>query len=204
MARADNTYSRVVAGMKILLPLLALGLLSTLFMFSKSVDPTKSVPIAQIDLEKRAREQGAVNPRFAGVTPEGDEIIFAANMARPDPLDTDLLQAEAVAAQLRLSAGNEIRITSATAEMSQADRTAQLEGQVRLETSGGHVMTTDRLDLWLDELRAETPGRIEANGPLGRIEAGRMVLRHNPVSDMAELLFTEGVKLVYERKQSGD
>ena len=35
VARADNRYSRIVAALKILLPLAALGLLSTLFLLDR-------------------------------------------------------------------------------------------------------------------------------------------------------------------------
>ena len=53
----DNLHSRVVAWMKIILPRAALGLLSTLFLISRTVDPTQQPPISQIDLEQRALYQ---------------------------------------------------------------------------------------------------------------------------------------------------
>lgn len=203
MARAD-TYSRVVAWVRIILPLAALGLLSTLFLLSRSVDPGKPVPIGQLDLEQRAQDLGAVNPRFAGVTDKGEEITFAARIARPDRNDATRLIAEQVTAQLRLSGGTVIDITSTEAEMNETDRTVRLTGLVRLDTSTGYVVQTAQLDTSLDEIRASTPGAVRATGPLGTLNAGRMVLHNNSESDAPELLFTKGVKLVYRPGQTGD
>ena len=83
MARADNTYSRIVAGMKILLPLVALGLLSTLFLISNTIDPSGPVPTAPIDLEQRAQSLGVTRPSFAGISGRGDEIKMRADVAWP-------------------------------------------------------------------------------------------------------------------------
>ncbi|EAQ24620.1 MULTISPECIES: LPS export ABC transporter periplasmic protein LptC [unclassified Roseovarius] len=204
MARAQNTYSRIVAWMKIILPLTALGLLSTLFLFSRTVDPTQTVPIDQLDLEQRAQDLGATKPRFAGVTADGDEITFAAEIARPDRKTPDQLIAEDITAQLRLSAGTVIDITSANAEMQQGDMTASLTGRVHITTSTGYEIDTERLNAKLDEVYAETPGRVEATGPLGEVTAGRMLLHNNSESATPELLFTEGVKLIYRPEEAGE
>src|SRR6056297_1068884 len=128
MLDADNFHSRLVAWMKIILPLLALGLLSTLFLISRTVDPTKNIPITSIDLEQRADDLGATNPSFAGVTNRGDQISIRADQAKPDASDPEHLMARTVAAQLRLTSGTVIDITSNRAEMNQGTLTANLEG----------------------------------------------------------------------------
>lgn len=204
MARTDNTHSRVVAGMKILLPLVALGLLSTVFLISNTVDPSKSVPTAQIDLEKRARELGATNPSFAGVTRQGDEIRFKADIVRPDPATPERLTADRVAAQFRLDAGTEVDVTAHAAEFDQRALTAQLHGDVRMITSTGYVIDTARLISRLDALHVLSPGQVTATGPLGDLTAGRMLLHRAAPDGAAELLFSAGVKLVYLPKSVGD
>lgn len=204
MARARNTYSRIVAWIKIILPLSALGLLSTLFLFSRTVDPTRSLPLSEIDLEQRAQDLGATNPRFAGVTQKGDEIRFAAEFARPDRATTGNLIAETVTAQMRLSAGTVIDITAEQAEMQQPKMTASLVGQVQITTSTGYLITTARLDTRLDEVHAKTPGEVHARGPLGVLTAGQMLLHNNATSGAPELLFTEGVKLIYQPGDMGE
>lgn len=208
MARADNTYSRVVAAMKVLLPLIALGLLSTLFLISRTVDPSKSVPVAQGDVEKRAQDMGASNPSFAGVTDTGDEIRFNAGIARPGRDVGGPITAEAVSAQIRLPTGTIVDITARAAEFDQRAMQAQLRGDVQITTSTGYVIDTDRLDMNLDALNATTPDSVTATGPLGDLTAGQMVLRNangdGDVNGAAELLFTQGVKLIYQPPDVGD
>ena len=57
MTMYDNSYSRFVALTKVILPIIALGILSTLFLFSRNIDPTQSIPYADVDVEGLAREQ---------------------------------------------------------------------------------------------------------------------------------------------------
>lgn len=197
MARADNTHSRVVAGMKVLLPLVALGLLSTVFLISNTVDPSQSVPTAQVDLEKRARELGATNPSFAGVTRQGDEIRFNADIVRPDLASPERLSAERIAARFRLEAGTEVDINAREAEFDQGALTAQLHGDVRMTTSTGYLIESARLISSLDALHVLSPGRVTATGPLGDLTAGRMLLHNATRDESAELRFSAGVKLVY-------
>ncbi|MRU15610.1 LPS export ABC transporter periplasmic protein LptC [Roseovarius sp. A21] len=197
MLGADNFHSRLVAWMKIILPLLALGLLSTLFLISRTVDPTKNIPITSIDLEQRADDLGATNPSFAGVTNRGDQISVRADQAKPDANDPEHLMARTVVAQLRLTSGTVIDITSNRAEMNQGTLTANLEGAVHVVTTNGYDLTTERLNTRLDRLFAETPGPVQGAAPVGTIEAGRMLLQTNDDSGAAHLLFTDGVKLLY-------
>lgn len=204
MARADNTYSRVVAGMKILLPLAALGLMSTLFLISRTVDPSKSVPVANIDLEQRAQDLGVTNPSFAGVTESGDEIAFSARQARPEPDMPRRLVAEQVAAEMRLAGGTVITLHARQGRLDQEAMAAALLGAVRITTSTGYAMETERLDARLDVLFAESAGPVRATGPIGALEAGRMILRHNAETDTAEVLFTGGVKLIYRPLTTGE
>ena len=41
MTMYDNSYSRFVALTKVILPIIALGILSTLFLFSRDIDPDR-------------------------------------------------------------------------------------------------------------------------------------------------------------------
>jgi lipopolysaccharide export system protein LptC len=70
MAR-HNRYSRLVGGLKVVLPIAALGLLSTLFLLSDPPDPDRALPYAEVDVAQLARELRLTQPRLAGVLPTG-------------------------------------------------------------------------------------------------------------------------------------
>ncbi|MEM8774301.1 MAG: LPS export ABC transporter periplasmic protein LptC [Pseudomonadota bacterium] len=198
MLAQDNLYSQLVAWMKIILPLTALGILSTLFLFSQNVDPTKSIPIAEIDLEQRAQDQGATNATFAGVTNDGDEVVINAAVAKPSASDPKMVNAQEVTGQLRLESGGVVDVVSDTADVDQKEMTVSLKGNVNFVTTTGYNLRTELLNTRIDELYAESPGQVEGEGPPGELVAGRMILTHNEQTDMANLLFTDGVKLIYE------
>ena len=198
MARTDNTHSRVVAGMKVLLPLVALGLLSTVFLISNTVDPSQSVPTADIDLEKRARELGATSPSFAGVTEAGDEIRFEADIVRPDPAAPERLIADRITVQFLLESGTRVDVIARTGAFDQDALKAELQGDVQMTTSTGYVIDSARLISRLETLHVRSPGTVTATGPLGDLTAGRMLLQNARDGGAAELLFSGGVKLIYE------
>lgn len=197
MTLQDDFYSRLVAWMKIILPLAALGLLSTLFLISQSVDPTKAIPVVELDLEQRAQDQGATNAAFSGVTRGGDEIMLDAVSARPSQEDAQIIDATEVSAELLLVSGAVIDVSSETAKINQARNTATMAGNVRVATTTGYYITTNQLNADFNVLYAESPGPIAGEGPPGTLTAGRMTLNSNEETGTAHLVFTKGVKLIY-------
>lgn len=204
MAWRDNLHSNLVAGMKILLPLLALGILSTLFLISESFDPAETLPYASIDLQQRAQEQGATNATFAGVTRTGDEVVVSTTKAQPSRENPRIFNAEDVTARFRLPSGTAIDITSEYADLNQKENSAALSGNVEFATTTGYTVRTQRLTARFDDLYAELPGDVSGQAPAGDITAGRMVLENRADTGEPHLLFTDGVKLVYQPQDQKD
>ncbi|MEO1705162.1 MAG: hypothetical protein AAFR50_07490, partial [Pseudomonadota bacterium] len=84
MAARRDGYSTAVGALKVVLPLAALGLLSTLFIFSGEVDPSQSIPYAELNVEQLAEEQRVTAPYLAGVTPDGAAVTFTGSAVIPD------------------------------------------------------------------------------------------------------------------------
>lgn len=204
MSWRENLHSRVVAWMKIILPLAALGMLSTLFLISDTFDPSEPLPVVGIDLQQRAHDQGATNATFAGVTREGHEVVVQTEKARPAAGDPRRFLAEDVSVRFRLTSGTVVEITSLRGELDQHRNSATLSGDVTMVTTTGYTIATDELVARFDDLYAESPGHIQGAAPAGTLTAGRMVLRGGGESGTAHLLFTDGVKLIYEPQVSED
>lgn len=202
--KSDNLYSWFVNWAKIILPLVALGLLSTVFLLSKKVDVSDQVRVTDVDLTQRAHDQGATNPSFAGVMTGGEEVSFRATTVRPDPSDRERLLAETAAASLLLNGGGVVDITAKKGEANQSQMTARLEGDVRVVTTTGYDIRTDIIDARIDTLFAETAGPVSGTGPPGTLNAGRMTLTSDPETGNAHLRFTDGVKVIYMPAKSKD
>ncbi len=197
MARYDNAYSRLVAWLKILLPLLALAILSTLFLLSRRVDPEDGIPYASVDLEELAREPRLTAPHFAGVTADGAALTVTAGIAYPDGTDPGRISALDVVATIE-SDTLTAEITAAAGAIDPATSQMTLSGGVRIETSAGYRLTTDHLTSALQKTRIETDAAVSAEAPMGRIVAGGMLLRAlDPEGKTHVLVFNGGVKLIY-------
>jgi len=138
MAVYDNSYSRFIAWAKILLPLIALAILSTLFLFSHQIDPTKAIPYAKVDVRELAREQRIGTPHYAGVTQDGAAVTIAATEAHPDPADPQHLLASNLTADIKTTAGTRIDLAATDGEIDPVGQTARLENGVDVRTSSGY------------------------------------------------------------------
>ncbi|MGE4328416.1 MAG: LPS export ABC transporter periplasmic protein LptC [Pseudodonghicola sp.] len=192
-----DRHSRLVAYFKVILPLAALFLLSTLFLLSRSIAPTGTTPFAEKDIEARVRGQQITGAFFSGITNGGDEITVSASTAHPASAGGSA-DAEELQAHLTLAKGGEIRLKSDAGTLNPAGDRASFTGNVRITTSTGYTVTTQQLDTGLDTFSAETPGQVEGTGPFGNFTAGQMQIGAKNKDAPVHMLFTKGVKLVYD------
>lgn len=204
MSARGDFYSHVVAWLKILLPLAGLGILSTLFLLSRNIDPATTIPFTTIDLRERAREERVTAPEFAGATENGDLILFRSASARPDPGNPSRGLADTLTARITLASGAVITFAAREGIFDQRDDRAELVGDVVVTSSTGYEITTDHLISGMRSVRAETPGAVAGIGPPGNFTAGRMLLTTDENGENARLLFTDGVKLMYDPHDTKD
>lgn len=199
MAGDGITYSRLVAFLKVILPLSALALLSTLFLISSNFGGSSSsaIPFAKVDLEQRAREQQITAPFFSGKTSAGHLVSFTAEQARPDPEDPLKSQADEMDATIDLTDGSRLVFSSNQALINNRTFIATLKGNVVIQSSGGYTLRTAKLSTNMRELSAESPGAIVGDGPAGQFEAGKMEISPTENPKEVTLYFTKGVKLIY-------
>ncbi|MCK8463227.1 hypothetical protein MUY35_05120 [Aliiroseovarius sp. S1339] len=205
MDRSDNSYSRFISWLKVLLPVSALALLSTMFLISKSVDPTTSLSYARVNLEELTGEQRIDSPRFSSVTDDGAAITFSAKSAVPDPDKTNVFTAEVLSARIETPDGGAVDIDAAKALIDGSSNIVDLSGGVTLVTSTNYEIATDGLTTAMDTTSAKTNGPVEAEGPMGHIIAGQAELTRQGDDNATYLLvFKEGVKLVYQPQTEGE
>lgn len=204
----DNAHSRLVALFKVLLPVAALAVLATLFLFQQTIDPSRAIPYATVDVEEIAREAAIGGPTYAGVGEDGTAMTVAAATARPDPADPRRMTAEAIVAALEMPDGSRADITAAAGAVDGPAGRIELTGGVEIVTSTGYRVRTERLAATLDRTHVTTDTPIRAEGPPGRIEAAAMEIVGAEGADGAEgaegaearylLVFRGGVKLLYD------
>ncbi|MFD1913554.1 hypothetical protein [Halodurantibacterium flavum] len=197
MSLTDSGYSRLVTWLKIGLPLIALALLSTLFLFSRTIDPTRAIQFTALNVEELAREPRVTAPRYSGLTSDGSALRVEAATARTDPLQPSGLSGQEVEAWLETPDGQSAAMQATSAAIDQGSGELRLTGAVRLETSGGYDLQSEEVIALLDRTRLVSPGPVQGSAPAGDLEAGAMTLQQAPDGQSYVLVFNEGVRLLY-------
>lgn len=193
-------YSRLVAWLKVLLPLVALGLLSTLFFLSRSYDPKDSIPFAEADIRDRVQNERVTSPKFAGTTRSGDRVLVTADSMMTGPETGN--RAVNLKAQVYLASGIQVIFASQSGSLDIQEKLVRLEGAVNLSTSSGFEFRTEKLMASFDNLSVVSPGPVTGISPFGTLKAGTMRLARLGAEDNAHLLFTNGVNLIYNPRGS--
>ncbi|PWJ21785.1 hypothetical protein [Jannaschia seohaensis] len=189
-----DSHTSLVRGARILLPMAALGLLSSLFLLPRTVNPDDAIPYAEVDVSMRARDQQLTAPRFAGVSSHGSDFALTAARALPDRADPSLMTAEAVALEVISPEAARITLRADRAEVDAAGRSLVLEGAVEIETSTGYSLTAPRLEGRLDVVDMRGTD-VAGDGPIGTLRAGALHLTET--GGVSRLVFTRGIELVY-------
>ncbi|ODT60685.1 MULTISPECIES: hypothetical protein [Paracoccus] len=186
--------TRIVRWLRVLLPLLALAMLSTMFLFSRESDVESRIPYAEVDAQAAARENRIVAPEYSGVTGDGAQLTLRAAQAAPGA-------AGGVAGDLALDwqRPDGLRADLTAPQGGLTDGTVRLEGGVRMTTSSGWQLDAPRIDAQTGSAVIEAQEGVAAEAPFGRITAGRMRLAPGPDGDGAAILnFSDGVRLIYQ------
>ncbi len=185
--------TRVIAWAKILLPLAALALLSTVFLLARTPGGPGEIPFAQ--LEEIARDPRIDRPRLAGVAPDGTTVVLSADRLMPVRGRSDLFALDAPSLETESPEGGTARLTAGTGEVDGASRRLRLSGGVRIEASPGTTVETPELTADLATGTA-TAGTVRAETPFGTVDAESMTLTQGEGKG-ARLVFNGGVRLLY-------
>ncbi len=198
----NNLHSTLVAWLKILLPLTALVILSTLFLVANRVNPEDAIPYADVNIADRLKDPRLTNATFAGMTQDGAAVSLKASDATPGvPGSSSAGKARGLTGQIETPDGVTTNVAGAEARLDQQKREILVTGGVTLDSSSGYHIATDRLALALDRTRLESGGAVTAQLPFGQLSAGKMLLTR-AASGNYVMSFTAGVRLIYQPRQT--
>lgn len=199
MLDTNVTYSQVVTWLKIVLPLAALGLLSTLFLFARSPAGISTIPFAEI--ESMAREQAISNPRFSGVADDGTVIAITAKTARPNIRGGGSLDLNEITANVESADGVLLEMSASLGRIDAQEGTAELSGLARIHSSNGFIMETTGLIANLRSGQISSLGPLEVQTPFGSLNAGHLDISTGKDGSARQMLFNDGVTLIYTPQQ---
>lgn len=181
--------TQIVRGLRVILPLAALAILSMLFLLARKPDPESAIPYAQGRLEDLARSPGMTGPTFSTVTAQGATVTLSA--ARADPAGGT---ARDLTLDWQARDGTGAHLTAGAAE--QAEGRIRLTGDVDIALASGWRLLAPQVEADTAASRLTAPGPLRVTAPFGTIEAGGMVLSAAD-GDRQVLELNRGVRLIY-------
>jgi len=198
----DRRHSRLVRVLKVAMPLVALTLLSMVFLLAETVDPTRAIPHAEIDVEERARDPRASGASFAGVTEGGSALRITAETARTDPDAVLRLEATGLTLELEGPAGGLVTGRADHGAIDRGDGTFDFTGAIEMTATPGYRLVSDRITGALDRTWLHSPGPVSGQAPAGDLQAGALHVTQEPgTTENQRLVFTDGVRLVYDPQE---
>ena len=194
----DDGYSAFVAWLKTLLPIAALGLLSTIFLFSGKVDVTQSLPYAERNIAEIIREQRITQPYFTGIASNGTEIALSAAYASPQVENAHILEITDLSVVLQSTSDRMVQVTAVRGALDSARQTAQISTDVHIAALPDFWVTTEAWDMNFNQGFISAKGGFQGVTALGAITAGEMHLQMT--ADDQQIVFLNDVRLVYSPK----
>lgn len=193
-------YSRFVTITKVVLPLIAIGLLGTVFLFTNDDSLEGGFTFSQTDLAALESGMRIDKPRMFGSNPKGDLYNFVADALLPDSLDPSLIEALRLSGEIKYQTGEVIQITADKAEFMLEGNQIRLSGGMLVVTSDGSRISGEGLLAELDSGKLTSDGAVTASGPLGNIQAGnfRVELVGEEDEEKQMIWFENGVMLSFK------
>lgn len=192
----DEAYSQFVNFLKITLPLAALGLMSTVFLFARAPTQDSTIPYAEI--EEIAREPRLTSPQVSGVSDDGSVIELNARTATSQG---DIMTVDSIDAVINSTDGTRIDVRAGSGEVNNLTQIARLDGLTHIETSNGYEMETIGLLTNIATGRIVSDGALEVQAPYGVLTAGQLIIETPDGATSQVMLFQNGVRLIYTPEQ---
>lgn len=195
---ADNGYSRLVTWLKIVLPLTALAILSSLFLVSRTIDGELSLPYSTVDASDRLREPRLTRPTFSGISDDGAAVTVTAEDMRPVLGKPDEGTARDLMVRMESLGGTVTTLEAATGWMNSETEDVVLGGGVIVTTSNGYRLTAPDMTGSVARTDLFATGGVAGDSPFGPITSDTMQITPDPDAPGSHVIdFNGSVRLLY-------
>lgn len=172
-ARVNRSYSVYVRSLRLLLPIIALTIVSVVLIWPNMDETVTPMKREEVIPETAGRNE-LINPRFESANKDMRPYTITADRAVQSVENQDMVMLEKPAATIALDEQSNMAAKAERGTYQQEKETLLLEGQVTVSHSNGYVLKSERLNVSMPERRAWTDLPIEVDGPEGHIEAKSM------------------------------
>ena len=189
-----SRYSLFVNRTKILLPLLAVGLVGVLFVWpflNDGKDPDQGFGFLDVNVNKN--EQAMVNPRYVGTNVHEQPFTVTADVAALIGDEKDLVRLDVIRAEMQTRDRGKVYFRAPSGLYQTAVRTLSLEGNITVTADFGYRFNAGRTEVDLNQGTATSSEKVDAASPFGAIEANSF----NVAADGNIVQFNGQVKAIF-------
>ena len=197
----QDRHTRFVKLARIALPIVALVVASFIFLFEREDALRDATFVVTDKIKEAALNQKVTNPKFSGITRDGDAFTITAIEALPNQPKEDQLELVKPDIDVETDSGVAIKTIAQTGRLDFNMRRAELSGNVLLSASNGISAQSDYIVFDLDSGTLESPGKIKAEAQIGNIVAGNMranrAIVEEETAEDSIIDFAGGVRVLY-------
>lgn len=204
MAQGPGLHTRIVAILKVGLPLIAAAMLLSIFLIQPDGDQGGEIIFSEADLDQLGQGLQISNPTFTGTTRAGDRFRFTADLVQPDAAPPTRASITNLAGEINFADGQRLDVKAQGGELEIASQILELAGDVRLHGATGYDLAADRLSIDLAKGVIEGSDEVETTGPFGNIASGTLrIAPSGAEKDIRLFSFGNGVRVIYDPPDAG-
>jgi lipopolysaccharide export system protein LptC len=189
--RISRRYSVVVQGLRYLLPVTALAIVTIVVSWPKMDEAIKPIPKQNIIPQNTGRNE-LINPHFESTTQDKQPYVITAASAVQSMGDTSVILLEQPVAAVTMKNGAKVTAKASSGVYRQDVRILALEGKVVMNHNSGYTLYSDRLNISVDDQVSWTDTAVHGDGPAGTLDARAM----NANNKTGMIILTGPAKLV--------
>jgi lipopolysaccharide export system protein LptC len=168
----SKIYSRYVFFMKLLLPAIAIGLASLLFLWPqmKVMDTRFSINFKNIQ-NSDPEDLNMINARFVGTDSRNQPFSITADMAKNMRIGGTTIELEMPKADIGIDNGSWLAVIANSGIYNQKTQTLDLVGAVNLFHDSGYEFNTEKTTIDLTKNIASSDVKVNGQGPFGNLTA---------------------------------
>lgn len=198
MASAPDVHSRLVAVLKIGLPLMALVLLASMFLVQTEDDFEGGISFGEADLEQLGQGLRITAPVLTGMTRDQDPFRFTAEVVVPDSAPPTRAAITALDGEVAFVGGPTVAVAAPEAAIDLETELMTMAGRVTVRSDDGLTVTADRMEIDLVTGSVFAEGRVDGAGPMGTIASETLrIVPAEGSGGRRVFSFGNGVRLVY-------
>lgn len=197
-AAGARAYTRFVRAMRLLLPLVAVGIVGIVVSWPR-VEERMTAPPNVSPQAQTVGQNELINPRFESQDSKAQPYTITATRAVQSSANPDIVFLETPVGDIKLSDGAKLGAAAEKGAFDQKAQTLNLEGRVKLVHDKGYEMTTEALLVDMAARTAYADTDVAGHGPAGTLAASGVK------ADMANgaVIFTGPVTLTLKSGVEG-